>query len=241
MFEVALSCFQRSFELSGRTALLYNIGIAAQRLGRVDQALAAFERFVREAPDDPERGDVEAFIEVLRDVRPRATTTPSASSAAPRTSRAARSPERRTRAEGRSPAAGSPARATAPREGARVRRAERAVGSSEPASARPRSASPWPWVTSAAGVLVAASGVVMIVAASSDAAVVHDASDGTRWADVSDRADRAPGLFLAGQVVLGVGVAAIGAGLGWWILGSRDDESTAARVRLDPTGLRGTF
>jgi tetratricopeptide (TPR) repeat protein len=65
-FENALGHFQRAFELSGRPRLLYNIGTAADRLRKDDVALAAFERYLAETPDAPNRSAVEARIQVLR-------------------------------------------------------------------------------------------------------------------------------------------------------------------------------
>lgn len=62
----ALDYFQRAYELSGRHVLLYNIGVAADRLRRDAVALEAFERFLAEVPEHPRRRDVEARVEVLR-------------------------------------------------------------------------------------------------------------------------------------------------------------------------------
>ncbi len=62
----ALEYFQRAFELSGRPGLLYNIGVAADRLRRDQEALDAFERFLAAVPEHPRRRDVEARVEVLR-------------------------------------------------------------------------------------------------------------------------------------------------------------------------------
>lgn len=62
----ALSYFQRAYELSERPALLYNIGVAADRLRQDEVALDAFERFLELVPDHPRRRDVLARVEVLR-------------------------------------------------------------------------------------------------------------------------------------------------------------------------------
>lgn len=62
----ALEYFERSHELSGRSALLYNIGSAADRLRRDEEALRAFERYLQELPDAPNRSAVQARIQVLR-------------------------------------------------------------------------------------------------------------------------------------------------------------------------------
>ena len=63
----ALGYFQRAYELSQRAVLLYNIGVAADRLRRDAVALEAFERFLESVPDHPRRRDVLARVEVLRE------------------------------------------------------------------------------------------------------------------------------------------------------------------------------
>lgn len=47
--------------------LLYNIGVAADRLRRDAVALEAFEQFLESVPDHPRRRDVLARVEVLRE------------------------------------------------------------------------------------------------------------------------------------------------------------------------------
>ncbi len=67
--EEALADFRRAYELSERPALLYNIGVALDRLRRDAEALEAFERYLAEAPPAQlqNRGEVEARIGVLRE------------------------------------------------------------------------------------------------------------------------------------------------------------------------------
>lgn len=65
-YESAMDYFRRSYELSRRPALLYNIGQSADRLRRDRDALAAFEQYLSEVPDAPNRGDVEARMAILR-------------------------------------------------------------------------------------------------------------------------------------------------------------------------------
>ncbi len=63
----ALDRFRTAYELSGRTQLLYNIGVSADRLRRDEEALAAFEQFIAESPSDADGvRDAEARVEVLR-------------------------------------------------------------------------------------------------------------------------------------------------------------------------------
>lgn len=66
-YEDALDYFDRAYALSHRSALLYNIGSANDRLRRDAEALAAFEQYVRELPEAPNVREVEARIRVLRE------------------------------------------------------------------------------------------------------------------------------------------------------------------------------
>lgn len=65
-FEDALEYFQRSYDLSHRGELLYNIGSAADRLQQEERALTAFEEYLRELPEATNRREVEGRIRVLR-------------------------------------------------------------------------------------------------------------------------------------------------------------------------------
>ncbi|UJR82846.1 tetratricopeptide repeat protein [Sandaracinus amylolyticus] len=65
-YEEALADFRRSYELSRRSLILYNIGIVLDRLRRDAEALEAFERFLEAEPDAENREDVEARIAILR-------------------------------------------------------------------------------------------------------------------------------------------------------------------------------
>ncbi len=67
-YEDALRYFRDAYRLSGRPGLLYNIGVAADRLRRDQEALEAFERFLAEAPPGTrQRQDAEARVRVLRE------------------------------------------------------------------------------------------------------------------------------------------------------------------------------
>ncbi len=68
-FDVALDAFRRSHALSGRPELLFNVGSSADRLRRDEEALTAYEQFLREMPDAPNRALVQERITFLRDQR----------------------------------------------------------------------------------------------------------------------------------------------------------------------------
>jgi tetratricopeptide (TPR) repeat protein len=65
-FEEALGHFRRSYELSHRPQLLYNIGQCQDRLRRDAEALATFEEFLTLLPESPQHTEVAARIEILR-------------------------------------------------------------------------------------------------------------------------------------------------------------------------------
>lgn len=62
----ALAEFKKAYELSHRPQLLYNVGVAADRLRHDAEALEAFEAYLRALPEAPERAEVEGRIAVLR-------------------------------------------------------------------------------------------------------------------------------------------------------------------------------
>ncbi len=62
----ALRHFQRSYELSGRPDLLYNVAQAADRLRRDDIAIAAFEAYLHFSPTAERRREVESRLAILR-------------------------------------------------------------------------------------------------------------------------------------------------------------------------------
>lgn len=66
-YEGALQHFRGAYAANRRSALLYNIGVAADRLRRDREALEAFEQYLRDSPEDaPQRTDARARVRVLR-------------------------------------------------------------------------------------------------------------------------------------------------------------------------------
>jgi tetratricopeptide (TPR) repeat protein len=65
-YQSALDNFERAYELSQRPALLYNVGLAAERLRNDARAVSAYERFLVEVPDAPNADQVRARLDVLR-------------------------------------------------------------------------------------------------------------------------------------------------------------------------------
>lgn len=65
-FEVAAELFEQAYALRPEPQLLYSLGSARERAGRVVGAIEAYEAFLREVPDAEERPDVERSLDTLR-------------------------------------------------------------------------------------------------------------------------------------------------------------------------------
>jgi hypothetical protein len=66
-FEDALERFREAYRLSGRAALLFNIGTTAERLRRDQEAIEAFEQFLAAQPDAENAAQIRARIRILRE------------------------------------------------------------------------------------------------------------------------------------------------------------------------------
>lgn len=62
----ALDMFRRSYELSKRGELLYNIGLAADRMRRDQEAHDAFEAYLREVDEPSRKQEVQERIRALK-------------------------------------------------------------------------------------------------------------------------------------------------------------------------------
>lgn len=75
-YEDALSDFRSAYELSLRPELLYNVGLAADRLRRDGDAIDAFQRYLDAMPGAANRAEVEARLHALREAQATATRPP---------------------------------------------------------------------------------------------------------------------------------------------------------------------
>ena len=66
-YEVALDLLGSAYELSPRPALLYNMGVCADRLRRDAEAIEHYDGYLARFPDAPNRADVEARLRALRE------------------------------------------------------------------------------------------------------------------------------------------------------------------------------
>jgi len=77
---------------------------------------------------------------------------------------------------------------------------------------------PWgPIAITAGGAATLAGGVILFVMGKSAASNVEGAAIGTPFSTVRDDADRAPALMTAGTIIGAAGLAALGAGIVWWV------------------------
>ena len=67
-FKTALLHFQDAYDQSMRPQLLYNVGLAADRLRFNKTALDAFERYLKELPDAENRVEVENRVKALHEI-----------------------------------------------------------------------------------------------------------------------------------------------------------------------------
>ena len=65
LWEDAIAGFQKSYRLSGDSALLFNVAQAQRQAGHRKEALVAYKAYLRENPDTPHRKLVEAKIRDL--------------------------------------------------------------------------------------------------------------------------------------------------------------------------------
>lgn len=66
-FADALADFTRAYDLSHRPELLYNIGLAADRLRHDEDAITAFEAYLEALPEAENRAEVQRRLRALRD------------------------------------------------------------------------------------------------------------------------------------------------------------------------------
>jgi tetratricopeptide (TPR) repeat protein len=70
-FEGAATLLRRAYELHPDPTLVYNLGRSLEAMGDLDGAIEEYERYLREAPEAEDRGEVEAQLRSLRERRDR--------------------------------------------------------------------------------------------------------------------------------------------------------------------------
>ena len=82
-FADALDYFRRSYQISGRAALLYNIALSHDRLREDGRALEAYEQYLKQAPEAPNRAEVETRLAAIRAALANSEPAPSQTAPAP--------------------------------------------------------------------------------------------------------------------------------------------------------------
>lgn len=65
-FEDALKEFEEAYRISKRVGFLYNIGVCDEKLGKDEEALAAFQGYLGSVTDEGERAEVQGHIDALK-------------------------------------------------------------------------------------------------------------------------------------------------------------------------------
>lgn len=214
-FADALGHFQRSYELSGRSELLYNVASAADRARQDQVALDAYERFLATSTPEPRlRARVENRIRELRTALAEAEAREAARRAA----------DERARAD--------------------AERASAAPTATEPAPVadvddEPRSSKPLALSLVGGGAAVAAAGAVVLALGARDRSKVEGPEPGTPWTPSHDRAyDHAPRRLTSGAILVPVGVlGAVGGAITLVSTARGSDADRAAALRVGPGSL----
>lgn len=145
-YESALVYFQHAYRMSRRAALQYNIGVAAERLQRDEEALEAFERYLEETKNPTRGSAVRVRIKALR----RSIAEKEAEEGAPTKAQARTEPIAREQASASVPSAGTIEKSASPAFGLEYQKSEGSGRVDEP-KARKK----WPWIVAAAVAVVA--------------------------------------------------------------------------------------
>jgi tetratricopeptide (TPR) repeat protein len=225
-YEDAIRDWQAAFELDPRPRLLFNVARAHERLGALETALATFERFLAEAPEDePVR---ETAVRNVAALRERIARTAILVVDAPHGATISVDGEERGLAPRPDPILVSPGdHEVVVRSGGDVQRfrivvtagrqLEVRAAPTTPTTQRPvgESRSVGPWVCAALGVgAVVGTGVVGGLAFARSG----DAIEGTSDARSARRLGR------TADALGGIGAASLVTGLVWWLVADRDDE-----------------
>lgn len=211
-YQHALEYLQRSYELSHRPALLYNLGTTYDRLRRDREALDAFEQYLREVPNAENTSEVQARIAVLREALARTTAEPTPTPEPVVTPTPTPAPE--------------PVVTPTP--------------TPTPPASRASDPGPGPWIVLAAGGAILVTGAVLLGVAAADVASVEGAERGTAWRSVEDAYGRSEAVSIAGGVLLGVGAAAATAGI-VWVAASGGQSEVEVTPTAGGVIVRGTF
>lgn len=222
-FEDALERFREAYELSERSALLYNIASSLDRLGRLEEAAGHYERYLEARPDAPNRNYVERRLELIAAQIEQGSAEPDAA-----TDDAAEPPEADE--------------AVSAGEG-RVEDADR-EGGAEPASSAPLQSSDPSRIApitlfSVGGAAAVGAVVTGLMAAGKYGDLEDVCPDGRCPEDARSDRDTLRTLTITTDVLIGVAVASAALGVVLWFFGG--DETPQERTPVQAgLGCSGT-
>lgn len=220
-YEEALAYFQRAYDLSHRPELLFNIGQAADRDRQDEIALGAFREYLAAVADAPDREEIAGRIRVLE----RAVAAHTAAPAPPEIAAAALTPDAETPQTTPEAAPTTPVREPEPREPPVVQASTVDVGAIA--------------LTAAGGVAIVA-GAIMLGVGLPDLLAPVDPHPSAADAPAQNA------RIQNGQILTGIGGAAVGLGLvgvviGIVILSTPQAPPASTGARLTPNGFAIIF
>ncbi len=226
-YDKAISYFKDAYAIDCSIhAILPIIATAYERKGDKAAAIRALQEYVKRAPTASDHDTIERRIRNLGDqVSHEAAPAPSASPVAP------------------PPASAAPSSAPAPSASPSAAPASSAAAPLAPGQEPHHGPGAAPWILVGVGGAAVVAGIVLYAVGIPDVNAAVDACP-TRshcTAASADQGNRGRGLELAGGVVGGLGIAAVGGGLLWHFLAHSKDSSPAPTVSLSPGAASVSF
>lgn len=200
-YEDARRYFARAYELSKRPQLHYNIAQAHDRLRQDEQALAAYQAFLRESGPSPHRQGVKARVAILEKVIREKRRLSAAGSSVPE----------------------SGAKTTSTKTGP-------AVAVDAPPEESSRGSRLGPYLLAGAGGALLAGGLVTGLLTNTAERELEDNcpdDDCSGFSGYQSTVQRGRNMKLTTNVLLATGAATVGAGVVWWLLGGTETTSDA--------------
>ncbi len=239
-YATALEYFEKSYELSAKPQMLYNIGQCHDRLRNDEAAIEALQRYLAEAPEAENRRQVEARLKALR-AAVQARGAVGAEQEAPSMPDGAE-PRAKAEPEEQEPVVGIEPAESDGRDAAR-----------DEVKPEPDAFPIGPTIVIGAGAAAAITGTVLMLVASGEGDDVEQAPVGSTHEELRDRLDSAEQKWVVGQVLVALGATAAAGGIAWLVLdgllgggetmGAGATASRDVAITATPDGLlvRGMF
>lgn len=223
-YQDALQRWEVAFRLSGRPAIRYNLGLAHERLGHAEEAIAAFDNYLKWDTEGARSAEVRAKIQTLRSI----LKAPSDTGPSPATP----PPAEPAPAEVEGEAEPMPERVSDDRPFAETQ---------VPQDASADGAAVLPWVLIGTGSALVTGSLITGAVAKGAESDLREMCQGNVCAQtLRDKRDDANTYALVTDVLWISGALAASVGIALLIFdggGSGDTEHDTARLRLAPGGL----